>query len=191
MRTVVVVPPASLPVTLAEAKRHAGIDPDLVVEGLDAYVDHLISAATAKLESMVDRALVTQTLETTWDDFPSCWDRFKLPRAAVQSVESVSYLDSAGASQVVDPAGYRVSTGTPGIVGLVSSSRWPSGSGPAVRYVAGYGDAAVVPDVAKLCINILVATWYGRREATSGQQVFDVPKSVDCLADALRWGGYP
>lgn len=206
MRTVVIVPPASLPVTVAEAKRHAGIDPDLAVDGLDAYVEHLIRAATGKLEAMVDRALVSQTLETTYrgsigDRWYSaeytavgggvCDGSWRLPRADVLSIVSVGYLDRSGVAQVIDPSLYRAALGAPGRLLRPAGITWPAGDSLAIRYVAGYGGPEAVPDVAKLIVNILVATWYGRREATAASQVYDVPKSVDCLADALRWGGYP
>lgn len=191
MRTVVVTPPASLPVTVEEAKRHARIPLDLADDGTDAHVEHLIRAATEKLESMVDRAFVSRTLETSWDDLPGCWDRIRLPLAPVASVESLGYIGDDGILVALDPAGYRATVGTPGAVGLLSASGWPSGRGPVVRYVAGHGTPADVPDAAKLCINILVAHWYDRRELTAQGQFSELPYSVAALADPLRWGAYP
>lgn len=188
MDTVVVVEPAEEPVTVAEAKRHAGIPADLVDDGVELLVGHFVRAARRMLERRIGRAFVTQTLETTW--FDRRCDDFRLPRAPVQSVVSVGWRALGGSGEVIDPADYDVATGTPGVVrGLVP---WPRGVGHAsIRYVAGYGAASAVPDEARLAINMLVATWYDRREVNSGVQVYEVPKVVDCLIDSLRWGNYP
>lgn len=207
MTTTVVVPPASLPVTIAEAKRHAGIDPDLVVDGLDAFVEHLIRAATGKLEAMVDRALVSQTLETTYwgsigdrwctagctgDGDGACDGSWRLPRADVLSIVSVGYLDRSGVAQVIDPSLYRAALGAPGRLLRPVGVSWPAGESLTVRYVAGYGGPEAVPDVAKLIVNMLVAHWYGRREPiVTGTIVATLPLSVESLADSLRWGSYP
>lgn len=191
MDTVVVVEPAEEPVTLAEAKRHAGIDPELTADGIDLLIGQFIRAARRMLEKRLGRAFVTQTLETTWFG-ELCGDHeFRLPRAPVQSVVSVGFrVLGASEPEVVEPSVYHGSSGTPGMVRRVG--RWPRGVGHAtIRYVAGYGDAAAVPDEAKLAINMLVATWYGRREVDSNVQVYAVPKVVDMIVDSLRWGNYP
>lgn len=189
MDTVVVVEPAEEPVTVAEAKRHAGIPADLVDDGIDLLIGHLIRAARRMLEKRLGRAFVAQTLETTWFD-RRCDGEIRLPRAPVQSVVSVGWRVLGGAGEVIDPIAYDVATGTPGVVrGVIPC---PRGVGhTSIRYVAGYGTAEAVPDEAKLAINMLVATWYGWREANSGVQVYEVPRGVDMLVDSLRWGNYP
>ncbi|WP_337177664.1 head-tail connector protein [Paludisphaera sp.] len=202
MRTVVVAPPASLPVSIEEAKRHARIPTDLTDDGTDQHLDMLIRAATSKLEAMVDRALVTQTLETTYvGPIGDRWrtsgaggvsdGSWRLPRADVTEIVSVGYLDRSGVAQAIDPALYRSDLGAPGRLFRPSGVAWPSGESLSVRYVAGYGGPEDVPADAKLIICILVAEWYGRREMTAQGQFSELPKRVDALADSLRWGGYP
>lgn len=193
MHTAVVVPPAAEPITLAEAKRHAQLPADATDD--DAYLQLLIAAAREHVEELTGRAFVTQTLETSWDDFPRCGGIIRLPRAPVQSIASVGYTDSADAPIVLDPTAYRVVVGTPGKVLLPYSGTgaWPTAAlSPAVRYVAGYGDdPADVPAVAKMAISILVAHWYERRLPVAPGALADVPFSVQAFMGQLRWGNYP
>jgi uncharacterized phiE125 gp8 family phage protein len=192
MQTVVVTPPESEPVTVEEAKRHAQIPLDLADD--DALIAGLIRAAREYVEGLTGRAFVTQTLETTWDDFPRCGGIIRLPRAPVVEVVSVGYLDSADQSAVMDPSGYRAVIGTPGRLLLPYSGvgAWPSHTlSPTVRYVAGYGDASAVPETAKLCISMLAAHWYERRLPVAPGAVGEVPFAVKALMGQLSWGNYP
>ncbi|APW60478.1 head-tail connector protein [Paludisphaera borealis] len=195
MKIAIVTPPAIEPVTLAEAKLHARIYGDLTDD--DALVTSLIVAAREKLEAMTSRSFISRTLTATFDGFPSCASGvLRLPYPPLQSVASITYADESGAAQTLDPSVYTVSDGTPGLVMLANGKSWPAAAkqiaSVKVQFVAGYGATADdVPEVAKLIIRILVASWFDRREATiSGTIIADVPWTVAALADALRWGAY-
>jgi uncharacterized phiE125 gp8 family phage protein len=190
MQTTLVVPPESEPVTLAEAKRHAQLPADATDD--DAYLEHLIRAAREHVEDLTGRAFVTQTRETTWDEWPSNSGPIRLPRAPVQSIVSVGYTDALYAPAVLDPSAYRAVAGTPGRILLPYAGSWPTGSDPVVRYVCGYGEPEAVPESARLCIAALVAHWYERRlPIVTGAIVAETPFHVRALMAQLRWGSYP
>lgn len=195
MRSYFMAQPDSEPVTLDEAKRHARIfvDDD---QAEDDSISALIVAAREKLESKVSRAFVSRSVEAYFPSFPTCdGGRIRLPRPPLASVESITYVDHDGVIQTIDPADYAVSVGTPGTVRPAPGKGWPTSIGGfdsavKITYTAGYGDPSAVPAVAKLCIKILVAHWYDRREPiVTGTIVAGIPFTVDALADALRWGG--
>jgi uncharacterized phiE125 gp8 family phage protein len=184
MKLSTITPPAIEPVTLAEAKAHARIFADLTDD--DPLVTSLIVAAREKLESMVARAFITQTLEETRFAVPE-GGRIRLLRAPVRSIESV-VVDGV----TLDPSAYSLFDGTPG---WLTFAKPPASNAKAVvRYIAGYGDdAASVPEVAKLTIKILASHFYDRREPiATGTIVAKIPFAAEALSDALRWGGsYP
>jgi uncharacterized phiE125 gp8 family phage protein len=100
-----VTPPADVAVTLADAKAQCRIDADQHDE--DGLVDGLIQAATQHVESFTHRALITQTWDETFDGFPCGYDgEIWLSKPPVSAVSSLSYIDSAGATQVWASSNY-------------------------------------------------------------------------------------
>lgn len=87
-----ITPPSEEPLTLTEVKLH------LRVENTDdnALITALIVAAREQAESITARALCTQTWELVLDAFP---EACVLRHSPVQSVTSVDYIDTDGASQ--------------------------------------------------------------------------------------------
>lgn len=183
-----VTAPAEEPVTLAEAKVQCRVDADITAD--DALITALIVAARERAEHDTGRALVTQTRRYTLDRFP-CWG-LKLPRPPLQSVESITYIDTVGAEQTLDAAEYRVITDRlTGLVAPVHGGEWPATrateNAVAVTYVAGYGAAAAVPQAIKQWILAAVATLYGQREALVMSSASEIPRSMwDSLLDAYR-----
>lgn len=149
----------TLPVTLAEAKLHCRIDDT----DRDALITALITAATEMAEQhMGGRAVMPQTYELTLNAFP---DALELTRVPVVSVTSVKYYDTAGVEQTLPGVMYTLDitddTG-PAWVTPVYGGDWPETrdqNGAVVcRYVAGYANAAAVPEPIKQWIKIMVAT---------------------------------
>ncbi|MBE3590004.1 MAG: phage head-tail connector protein [Firmicutes bacterium] len=184
----VVTPPASEPVTLAEAKLHLRVD----ATDDDALISGLIRAAREHAEQILGRALMTQTLELGLDDWPR--DEILLPMPPVQSVASISYTDAAGVVRTVDPASYVVDTASePARVVLRWSYTWPADvlqpqSGAIrVRYVAGYQSAADIPQAIKAAILLHIGHLYENREAANiGNIVTELPLAYRALLSPHR-----
>ena len=172
-----VTPPTAEPVTLAEARAHACIDTTTDDAGIAAR----ILAARQYVESVTGRALLTQTLELSLDDFP-CDGLIELPRTPVASIVSVAYLDSAGASQTVSASDYVLDANSlpPRLVPAYGKS-WPSTRGTVgnvkVQFVAG---ETAAPRPIVQAILLLVADWNENREKP------DANPAVDALLAPYR-----
>jgi uncharacterized phiE125 gp8 family phage protein len=187
-----VAAPATEPITTEEAKLQARVDGSED----DALIGSMIMAARQWAEAFTNRAFVTQTWDLLLDDFPAC-DYIELPKAPLASVSSVSYVDNNGATQsltqgtdyTVDaPAG---PTALRGRVLLAYNASWPSVRGVrnavTVRFVAGYGAAAAVPEGIKAALRMLVAELYSQRENTlTGTLLNEVPFAVKALLYPYR-----
>lgn len=138
--------PAAEPVTLDEVREH------LRLSGIeqDALLTRLIATQRTALEHDYGRAFVTQTRELRLDQFPC--GAVRLPRAPLQSIASVKYVDDAGALQTWDAANYQVDTfREPGLVFPAYGLAWPTTRAEPgavrIQYVAGYGDdSTFVPE---------------------------------------------
>lgn len=137
--------PAVTPISYAEAALQIR-DPDSQPD-----VERRIAAATAQIDGpdgWLGRALVTQTLDLTIDwGFPQV---IYLPCPPLQSVTSVTYTDADGDTQTLAADQYRVLTDRePGMIVPAHGVTWPATrwqrGAVTVRYVAGYGLAAAVP----------------------------------------------
>lgn len=142
MSVVVITSPAAL-VTASDAKVWAPVlagDPD-------ARVTALLLAAQASIErGWPGRAFGAQVLELRLDAFQAC-GLLRLPFPPVRAVDSVKYLDAAGAEQTFAASNYQVlGLGTADArIALVAGAGWPIlaslGEAVRVRYQAGYADA--------------------------------------------------
>ena len=171
--------PAAEPLTLAEAKLHLRVDADITDD--DSLITALIVTARQQAEHRTGRALVSQQWRYAIDTFPA--DSLELPLPKLQSVQSVSYLDSAGTRQTLANTEYDVITDE--LVGRLLPAygkTWPDcrvrpGS-VQVSYTCGYGAAADVPQSIKAWMLLAIGAWYENREAlTSGQPVAELPRS--------------
>lgn len=193
--------PASEPVTTAELKswlriEHSSDDTDIAALGL---------AARRLVESYLGRQLVTATWRLTLDGFPwpGGWaylevptlfpdpHTIRLPKAPLQSVTSVEYYDLTGTLQTLAADTYNVDAAhDPGRILLAMGKVWPvtqlRPGAVRVTFVAGYGNAAAVPEELKLAIKMLAAHWYERRGDDDGQQ--ELPLAVRSLLGA-NWNG--
>ena len=158
------VDPVAEPVLLEELRdhiRHEDTEVDL------AYLHAVINAARTAVEEQLGRALITQTWRLTLDRFPCV---VRLPRPPLQSVTSIQYVDTDGATQVLSSALYRVDTNSePARIEPAYGESWPSTRGVigavTVTFVAGYGDVgAAVPELIRHWIKVLAGTMYEHRE---------------------------
>lgn len=167
MSLVLVTASATEPLTLAEAKAQARV----TNTDEDTLITSLIVAARQHVETLVRRALVTQTWDYKLDHFP-VWE-IEIPLPPLASVSSVKYLESAaGVDTTLATTEYRVlgaSGHNPGRITPDIGKVWPTtydvGDAVTVRFVAGYGAAAAVPQPIKQAMLLLIAAWFENREA--------------------------
>ena len=159
-----ITPASTYPVDLASAKLHCRVD----IADDDTLITALITAATEMAEQKTGRAIMTQTLELTLDAFP---EAFELTRVPVQSITSVKYYDTTGAQQTLSNTLYALDAADDfgfAHISPVYGGTWPTTrdqiNAVAVRYVAGYADAASVPQSIKNWILLMVSTMYANRE---------------------------
>ncbi len=152
------------PVTLAEAKLHLRVDPDLNED--DALITSLIKAATEAAQTYTRRQFVSATYELRFDRFPY---QINLLRPPLVSVTSVKYLDSNGDEQTVDDGDYEVDIhSTVGRIRPKGAASWPTTGdflgAVIVEYVAGYGAPAALPDDMRSAILLTIGHLYEHRE---------------------------
>lgn len=180
--------PASEPVTLAELKAQCRVEHSAEDDLLTAYG----IAARQQCESILERALITQTWARMLDCFP--WSEIELGKPPVQAITSISYVDTAGATQTLSSSAYVLDpTGEePGFVLPAYSYTWPTTLDTAgavtITFTCGYGAAAAVPDAIKTWIRMRVATLYRFRESIgAGMSMQEVPsRHLDGLLDPYR-----
>lgn len=186
--------PATEPVTSAEAKAHLRVD----TTADDTLIGTLITVARMHVENHLRRALITQTWELVLDAFPAR-NVIQLPMPPLASITSIKYTDEAAVEATFSSTAYAVDTdSTRGRVVLKSGESWPSvtlaaTSGVRVRYVAGYGAAANVPQAIKQAILLLIGTLYENRESVlvaQGVTVMELPFGVNALLMPYRVFGW-
>lgn len=170
-RVKITTAPATEPVTATEAKLHCRVDASTE----DAIFDRLIETARIQCEDIARRALITRTYTAKLDYWPYM-TRFELPYPPLLAVTHIKYTDIDGNESTFDSSNYIVDAySEPGRVSLKSTSTWPSVTlqdinGVEIRWTAGYGAAADVPDRYKQAMLLLIAHLYEHREATVVEQ---------------------
>lgn len=179
----IITAPTEEPVTLAEAKAQLRVD----WADEDTQINSYILAAREYVEGFQNRALVTQTWDLWLDGWP-CIDRFSMPLPPLQSVTTIKYYDTDNAEATLATTEYFVDDKSePGRIVLAYGKSWPStnlrpANGVAVRFVAGYGLAAAVPQKVKQAMLLLVTLMYEKRlPVVEGKIVGEVPFAVSSL----------
>lgn len=185
--------PVELVVSVADAKSFMRVDHS----DDDDLIEGFIQAATAQVDGRygtLQRALLPQTWDYTFSDFPSqeCDQAIEIPLPPLVDVVSISYTDAAGDIQTYESGEYEVDTNSvPGRVRLVNNGYWPQANeymfeAVRIRFIAGYPDG--VPDTIKLAIKIMVADIYENRESVTGQNVnqVNIPTSAERLLNQHR-----
>ena len=193
----VVTAPAETPVTVDEAKLHLRVDSDVTED--DGLILAKIQAATAAAERETGQAFITRTLRASYDAFPYTSRSYlthreafiaaggrqgiiTLPSPPLQSVTSITYTDTAGASQTLSASGYQVDTESrPGRIFPAYASFWPTTrletpNAVQITYLAGWGEPDDVPDEVKEAILLILGQIYYSR----GDSPVVVP-------DAAQW----
>jgi len=178
--------PANEPLTLAEVKAHLRVDD----AASDALITALIVSAREMAEHQVGRSLMQQTLELTLDQFP---DAFILQRPPVISITSVKYLDADGIQQTLAAESYVLdnsSDSTAAYLICAYATSWPTTRSEAnavrVRYLAGYANAAAVPQGIKQWMLLQIGHWFATRESTNVGNIVNEMPFLGGLLDRYR-----
>lgn len=159
--------PTVEPVTLAEVREHLRISDT----NSDAALAGLIFTARVDAEGQLRRALITQTWRMTID---GAWPlRIEFPVQPVQSVSSITYVDTAGATQTLASDQYVLKeSGADGIAYIVPAYgvTWPAirdiAQAITVTFVAGYGNPGDVPQPIRTALMFHVELLYDRNVQT-------------------------
>ncbi|TPW29445.1 hypothetical protein FJU08_14010 [Martelella alba] len=177
-------PPASEPVSLAEAKVFLRVDH----EDDDDLIAGLIVTARKHLEALTGLSLITQG----WRLYRDSWPRsgmISLAHGPVTSVSVVTVYDADGNANTItldrarlDGAGRPARFYLPDIAATCAPM-----NGIEVEFTAGYGDAADVPEPARDAITRHVAHMYALRGvvAASDQPAAE-PQGYEALIAPLK-----
>lgn len=163
--------PQIYPVTIEQVKKHLRID----FTDDDADLELKLAAAVDWVESFTGRALVDQTWDVYYDQFPDDDAELRIPKPPLIAVEGVFYNDPEGVEQQVDSIDYYVDTVSEfGWVVPVSTASWPTTleavNAVRVRFRAGYSDLSDSPasgEVPAMIRNVILAyvgTFFAHRE---------------------------
>jgi len=192
LRYTLVTPPAAEPLTAEDVRTYLRVDDDDTSQ--DTVISLLITEARRYAETYTGRSLMPQTWQAVADQFPGCWlppapfsayaygsragllehhsDEavIQLARGPVTSITSITYVDTNGATQTMDPATYILDTSD--LVQRVAPAygmSWPSTrrqlAAVKIQFAAGYADAASVPATIRNWMLVRIATAFEHREA--------------------------
>lgn len=178
--------PTTEPVSLAEAKAQLRVDHT----DEDTYISALVSTATAAVEEMTGRALITQTWSLSQN---GAVDRVYLPKTPVQSIDSITYYDRDEVSQTATASDFNLFSDIyRAWVEPKSNKDWPDvfdrPDSLTISFVAGYGAASDVPVEIAHAIKMLLSHWYEQRVSVSEKLMREVPFSVSSLLGLHKRG---
>ncbi len=184
--------PAQEPVSISDVRTHRRLDSDDT--GQDSLVALLIPTARQYAEDFTGESFITRSWRATADAFPGAYavprgyvgefargmavlDRaspiIELSHGPVTGITSVTYVDTTGVSQTLDPALYVVDLSGGGCrIAPAYGTAWPVTRPQlgAVRidYEAGYGtDPEDVPERYRHWMLVRIGTIFENREETA------------------------
>lgn len=183
------VGPTVEPVTVQEIKLQARISDD----SEDLLIADYISTARTYVENHTRRRLLNQTLVYKIDRFPPLDEQvFELPGGTAQSITSIQYLDSDGATQTLATSVYETDLAhVPARIGLKYDQDWPTirdWSLPiTITYVAGFGSAATdVPSPLRQAVKLLAAQMFDARCPLGDGDAVELPFGVKAMCAAYK-----
>jgi uncharacterized phiE125 gp8 family phage protein len=187
----VTTPPATEPVTLAEARKHLNFTDDDPTDD-DAFIEALIGAARETCEEYRNCAMLEQVITHVLPGFP-CVDAVRNPFGEIRlyrpphiSIETIQYWDADNTTQSLTPATDTNFNETLGTISPIVGEDWPAtASRPdavTITYKCGYADADAVPKRFKQAILVTLTSWYEQRENT----VKNLPTVAEHLLGVVR-----
>lgn len=186
MTLTLITPPDTEPITLSEVKAHCRIEHMTD----DTLITSLITAARLAAEHELQRPLITQTWQAAYESFPSDQSAIALGKFRPRAIQSITYLDQNGADADMPESAYVLDAATvPGWVHPAYNTSWPSARAFAnsvrIRFTAGYGAAADVPQCIKQWMLLMIGSMYAFREATTDRAQARLPY-INSLLDPER-----
>ncbi len=172
MPAILLEPPASEPIPLAEAKNflRVGHDAD------DALIGALIAAARGQVESATRRLLITQTWRIALDRWPAS-ARIVSPLTPLRALVAARVLAADGTPTALDTDAFTLSTAAaPGLIAINRANVSEPGralAGIELDVSAGYGEAASVPAPLVQAIRLLLARAYEHRDRVADDKLPD------------------
>jgi len=170
MPTKVTSGPATEPLTATEVKLHLKVD----YTTDDDLITDLIQAAREVAEDYLNRKLITQTVQETFDCFPmeaqqAPYAALRLTWAPLISVSAVEYQATAGTYTTLSSSSYTVADyQVPAVIMPAYNVTWPTTieypDAVRVTYTAGYADADSVPSAIKSAMLLMIGHWYENRQ---------------------------
>ena len=152
------------PLGLQQVKDHARIDTDID----DAWLDEAIKTARREAEAYTRRSFLTQVWELRLEAFPKV---IELPRPPTISVDTINYIDTAGASQTLASSAYQSDTKSeparilPAVGTTFPSTEQGRVNAVTITFTAGYGiGVAHVPSPILQAMMMTVTQLYDHRE---------------------------
>lgn len=159
----VTVEPSVEPISLTEAKLHLRVDHS----DDDGLIDILRQAARETVELHTNRSLITQTRVIKLDNFP-CFGVIKLTHGPVQSLTSITYIDSDEQTQPLASSEYWEDLDS-NIPRITVKTSWPATydkpNAVTITYDAGYGDEGTdVPAKLRQAMLLIIGHLYENRQ---------------------------
>lgn len=193
---------SSTAVTYAEMVRHLRL---LGNDGDQTYVEECVAAATNYFERIYHHIFAARNITINIDYLPSYYNyvdtiyniinrlpvpaRLMLPIHPVNSIISLSYIDTDGVLQNIDPTTLQLSGTVPRSIAPAPGQFWPLteyfriGS---VNIVVNAGYATIPPHF-KHAIRLLAANYYENREPVTKQYAQALPLGLTNLTSGMRW----
>jgi len=182
----VVTQPTVEPITLAQAKSHLRIDGN----DDDTYIALCITAARSYFEKSCEITIASTTLKLSLDYFE---DVLYLPLGPVQSIEDITYWDENQAEQSMADWQEDLASGPARLMPILSED-WPATAeilnAVEITYVAGFVNAAAVPELLKAGIKFYMGHLYENREAVTEGTLSEVPLAVTSIINLFTNGVY-
>ena len=177
----------------------------------DSLIAELIKASQNVIQTYLNRAITTQTLELYLDRLPFYNDLklqegiytapdleynsnyIVLPRPPVASVTHVKYFNDSDTESTFASSKYYVDLiSEQARVVLRNGESWPTvtetrnANAYVVKYVAGYGGASDVPPPIVQAIKLLTTHLYENREAVTSLSVNTIPYTIGALLQPYK-----
>ena len=181
---VITAPSAVL--TLEQLRRHCKIDPPDTANDADDDLTAALAAAQSTAEHYAGISIGSQTLELALDEFPAAG--IQLLQGPVTSITSVTYVDTAAATQTLAGSAYSLDDySTPQWLLSAVDTDWPDTystvNAVKVRYVAG---AATIDGAVAQALRLLVGLYFDNRNAADKGELAELPFGVKTLLDTVK-----
>lgn len=187
-------PPATEPVTLAEAKSHLRLETEFTAD--DTYISRLISSARDHAETYCGRAWASADFIWTVQllklkVFGNDQYIFDWPYPYASSINEIEYLDSDDVAQIISASDITLDLDRQRVTipDSITGHDW------GIRFTAGpdLGTSLdeMMPEAIKQAIYLLVGDAYDNRQAlVLGVSIADNPAVKSLLDDyRISWGG--